>query len=119
MLAGFKGITSGGALLIQVNIPINATSPGLLACQPTVDGNWAGSFSFITVDPDDFQKEGVVSAVAPWGGTVSRMQWSTSRVYESIPAGPHQFAVQCATDSTGSFVGAAVSMLSFSVVELR
>ena len=117
VMSGFIGTTSGGPLLIQMNIPINASGPGLLACQPTVDGNWAGSY-FGPAVSDDFRKEGVLSAAAPWGDTVSRMQWSTSRVYASIPAGLHQFAVQCATDSSGSFVGTSVSMLSLSVVEL-
>lgn len=119
VMNGFRGTTSGGPLLIQVNIPISASSPGLLACQPTVDGNWAGSYSLGQAVSDDFHKEGVVSAVAPWGSRASQMQWSTSRVYASIPAGPHQFAVQCATDSSESFFGTSVSMLSFSVVELR
>ncbi len=117
VMSGFIGTTSGGPLLIQMNIPINASGPGLLACQPTVDGKWAGSY-FGPAVSDDFRKEGVISAVAPWGDTVSRMQWSTSRVYSSIPAGLHQFAVQCASDSSGSFVGTSVSMLSLSVVEL-
>ena len=110
-MSGFIGTTSGGPLLIHVSIPINATLPGLLACQPTVDGKWAGSYGFGQAVPDDFRKEGVMSAVRPWGSTASRMLWSTSRVYASIPAGLHQFGVQCATDSAGSFVGNSVSML--------
>jgi hypothetical protein len=82
-------------------------------------GNWAGVYAFPQAVQNDFYKEGVMSAVAPWGNALSWMSWSTSRVYASIRSGPHQFAVQCATDSSGSFVGTSVSMLSFSVVELH
>jgi hypothetical protein len=116
---GFTGRTAGGALLVRVNIPITAKNPGLLACHTTVDGNWVGSYAFPETLPDDFHKEGAISAVAPWGASESWMLWSSSRVYGSVPAGEHQFAVQCATSAEGSFVGIAGPMLSLSVIELR
>ena len=118
VLSGFTGSTTGGPLLIQVSIPIAAINPGLFACQPTVDEAWVGSFAFPQV-ADDFQKEGAVSAVAPWGAARTLMSWSSSRVYIGVPAGSHQFAVQCAVNADGSFMGVAASLLSFSVVEQR
>jgi hypothetical protein len=116
---GFVGTTSGGRLFMHINIPITASAPGLLACQPTVDGNWAGIYEFPQALQYDFYKEGVVSAIAPWGNTVTWVWWSTSRVYASIPAGSHQFSVQCAMSSPGAFSGTSGSMLSFSVTELH
>jgi hypothetical protein len=119
VMNGFIGTTSGGPLVIRVHIPVTATRPGLFGCQPTVDGIWAGSYAFPQVTAGNSSAEGVVSAVRPWGAAVTSMAWSTSRVYASIPAGPHQFAVQCATNSDGSFVGTTGSMLSLSVIEFR
>ena len=116
---GFSGTTTGAPLLIQVHIPIVANSPGLLACQPSVDGKWAGSYEFLPEVSNNFYKEGVISATAPWGAALTWMLWSSSRVYASIDAGAHQFAVQCATNSQNSFVGMAGTMLSLSVFEIR
>jgi hypothetical protein len=119
VMNGFTGRTTGGALLVRVNIPITAKNPGRLACHTTVDGNWVGSYAFPQTLPDDFHKEGAISAAAPWGASESWMLWSSSRVYGSVPAGEHHFAVQCATSAEGSFVGIAGPMLSLSVIELR
>jgi hypothetical protein len=118
VLSGFAGTTTGGPLLIRVTIPIGAVNPGLFTCQPIVDDVWAGSYAFPQVD-NDFHKEGAVSAVAPWGDSRALMSWSSSRVYTDVPAGQHQFAVQCATSVDGSFVGLASSLQSFSVTEVR
>jgi hypothetical protein len=118
VISGFAGTTTGAPLLININVPIGAVNPGQFACQPVVDGNWAGSYASQSV-VNGFTKEGAISAVAPWGASVSWMQWSSSRLYASIPAGEHQFSVRCAVTAQGSFVGAAGSMLSRSVIEVR
>ncbi len=118
VLSGFAGTTTGGPLLIHVTIPIGAINPGLFSCRPIVDDVWAGSYELPQVD-SDFHKEGAVSAVAPWGDSRTLMSWSSSRVYAGVPAGAHQFAVQCATNVDGSFVGLPSSLLSLSVIEVR
>src|SRR6185436_19527412 len=95
VMSGVAGTTAGRPLLIQVTIPVTATNPGLIACQPTIDGAWAGAFAMTPPSgAADFSKEGTLSAIAPWGATTTSMIWRSSRVYASIPAGLHQFSVQ-------------------------
>lgn len=87
--------TQGGALLIQMDLSLVNGSHG--TCRPLIDGQWAGDFAGEPRPPNDspFWTEGLM-AVGCCGGGWRR--WTSNRVYTQVPAGPHTFAVQCATD---------------------
>jgi hypothetical protein len=90
----FTATTSGGDLLINMNLTfISASAHG--TCQPTIDGVWAGSYGGLPNPGDPFWREGLECASCGGGWH----QWSTSRIYPGVPAGTHNFAIQCASDS--------------------
>jgi hypothetical protein len=107
----FSATTTGGRLLIEVNAILAQTysTAGIaraLICQPNIDGVWAGSNAFGPTFADFFMS-------TPESLTTF---WSTSRVYSSIPAGPHTFSLACA--SLGGTFGLTSTPISFTVLEL-
>jgi hypothetical protein len=107
--SGFVGTTHGGPLLIQVLAPF-VSNGGTVACQPSIDGLWAGSKAFPAIDPFNVTKEGF------FGGT-GYVLWSTSRVYSNVAAGVHQFSIQCWIAGPVSYVS-ATAVASITVIEM-
>ena len=85
--------TQGGALLIEMDLSLNGGSHG--TCRPVIDGQWAATFNGEPDPGGPFWPEGLIATGCCGGGW---RKWSSSRVYVNVPAGPHTFAVQCATD---------------------
>ena len=118
--SGFTGATLGNPLLIQLTIPLFEGGPGQAqaSCIPAVDGMWAGQFAMApTLPVTDATKEGLV-----WMGTgTPYLLWSSSRVYSGIPAGPHQFTVQCWASQINIVLPgqSASSIASITVLELQ
>ena len=84
--------TSGGPLMVWMNLFVNG--PSYETCQPIVDGVWMGQFSAQPNSGDPFWKEGLVyTGAGGWHGI------TRTKLYKQIPAGPHNFAIQCATNS--------------------
>jgi hypothetical protein len=108
--SGFPGSTQGNPLLIQVAVPLYSNG-GLVACQPAVDGKWAGTWAFPTVNATDQYKD-------MFYANTGYITWSSSRVYGSIPAGNHWFAVQCLAAGQ-VFFPSTNAVISMSVIELR
>ena len=106
--SGFTATTHGRPLLIQVVLPLVSNGGGV-SCQPAIDGTWAGAFAFPTIDPSNVSKEGF------FGGT-GYVLWQTSRVYSNVPAGSHQFSMQCWVAGPVSFVS-ATTLASVTVTE--
>jgi hypothetical protein len=109
--------TSGGTLLIQMNISM--VGGGHSSCAPFVDNVWAGSFFPLpsttptTVAPS--WREGLMQT-----GTGGWHDWSPTRVYPSVPAGQHTFDVRCTTDIGTLQVNNSSGIFSyFSVLELK
>ena len=85
------------------------------ACQPTIDGVWAGASTFPSL-VNSLQKEGVQSL----GYNANNMIWSTTRVYTGIASGLHTFAVQCWGQATyGAYAGTGSALASLTVIEIR
>ena len=108
--SGFSGTTHGYPLLIQVSVPLYNLN-GNVACQPAVDGAWAGAPAFPSSVSGDVMKEGFVTAL----GYVT---WSSARIYTNIPPGNHQFAIQCWAAGT-VFFATPTAVVSMSVIELQ
>ncbi|HEX6163573.1 MAG TPA: hypothetical protein VFZ31_09415 [Vicinamibacterales bacterium] len=109
-----QGVTEGGPLLIQMDLSLVNGSHG--TCRPIIDGQWAGDFAGEPKPGESpFWPEGLTAVGCCGGGW---RKWSTSRVYSNIPAGPHTFAIQCATDGgTMSMSGGPSS--SWHVFEIK
>lgn len=109
--------TSGGTLLIQMNISMTGGSHS--SCAPFVDNAWAGSFlplpSTAPTSVAPSWREGLMQTSG--GGW---HQWSPTRAYPSVPAGTHTFDVRCVTDAGALQVNNAAGIFSsFSVTELK
>ncbi len=95
------GTTQGGPLMISMDVIMRFGSHA--TCRPTVDGAWAGDY---LPEPkyagDPYWTEGLM-AVGVSDPNFKR--WVSTRVYLAVPAGPHTFAIQCATDQGTLEVG--------------
>jgi hypothetical protein len=109
----FTAVTSGGPLEITATVGGVGITPGSqAACQPTVDGVWAGLPAFQIIPPPYVEgMETNRSAVFIY------TSWSRSRVYTNITAGTHEFALQCWATNVATVGGWALN--SVSVKELR
>jgi hypothetical protein len=107
--SGFAGQTLGRALIISVIVPL-VSNGGSVSCQPAIDGVWAGAKAFPAMDPFNSTKEGF------WGGS-GYVLWSTSRVYSNVPAGSHQFSIQCWSAGPVSYVS-TTALASMTVIEM-
>jgi len=107
--SGFAGQTQGHALIISVIVPLISNGGGV-SCQPAIDGVWAGSKAFPQMDPFNSTKEGF------FGGS-GYVLWSTSRVYSNVPAGFHQFSIQCWSAGPVSYVS-TTAIASMTVIEM-
>jgi hypothetical protein len=105
--------TNGGDLMITMDISLNGGSHG--TCQPIIDGQWAGSYGNLPKTNDVYWKEGLQAVGCCGGGW---RKWTASRIYPGVPAGMHNFTVQCATDSGTMSAGEPSASSSWSVVEL-
>jgi len=112
--SAFTVTTSGGALLINMNLFVNGGSH--VTCQPIIDGAWAGSFAGLPSAGDPFWREGLVYS----GGFAGNwIPWASSRLYPGVPSGTHTIAAQCATDGgTAGYCNAGSVNCSLSVIEL-
>ena len=107
--SGFVATTHGGPLFIYVVAPF-VSNGGTVACQPAIDGVWAGAKAFPAMDPFNLTKEGF------FGGT-GYVIWSTSRVYSNVPAGSHQFSIQCWVAGPVSYIS-TTTVASLTVIEM-
>jgi len=107
--SGFAAQTQGRALIISVIVPLLSNGGGV-SCQPAIDGVWAGAKAFPQMDPFNSTKEGF------WGGS-GYVLWSTSRVYSNVPAGFHQFSIQCWSAGPVSYVS-TTALASMTVIEM-
>jgi hypothetical protein len=90
----FSGTTSGGPLLIWMNLSTTnlLTNPTIeITCEPQIDGQWAGGFGSLPQLASAFYgREGLT-----WILNAPMVQWSRTRVYPGVPAGTHDFQVVC------------------------
>jgi hypothetical protein len=108
--SGFPGTTQGNPLLIQVSVPLYSNA-GNVACQPAVDGKWAGVSAFPSINPNDTMKD-MFFAISGY------VTWSSARVYSDIPPGNHWFSIQCYAAGQVSFPSAN-TLVSMSVIEMH
>jgi hypothetical protein len=108
--SGFPGTTQGYPLLIDVAVPLYSNS-GQVACQPAIDGKWAGASAFPTLNAADPMKEMFFQI----SGYIT---WSTVRVYTNVPAGNHWFSIQCSAAGQ-VFFPSSNTLISLSVIEMR
>ena len=106
--SGFPGTTHGYPLLIQVSVPLY--NNGNVACQPAVDGKWAGVYAFPLINPADPMKDMFLAN----NGFAT---WSSARIYTNIPSGNHQFTIQCWAAGT-VYIPTPNTLVSMSVFEL-
>ena len=108
--SGFPGNTQGYPLLIDVAVPLYSNF-GNVACQPAIDGKWAGAYAFPTINAADPTKDVFLTS----SGYVT---WSSVRVYSNVPAGSHWFSIQCWAAGQVSFPSSN-TLVSLSVIEMR
>jgi hypothetical protein len=108
--SGFPGTTHGSPLFIQLSVPL-FNSSGNVACQPAIDGLWAGVNAFPSINPADPMKEGFLAGN-------DFMTWATARVYTNIPPGHHEFTMQCWVAGT-VYLPSPNSLVSMIVMELQ
>ena len=108
-------VTTGKPLLITMNLSLNGGSHA--GCRPTIDGNWAGTYSGMTGGGDPFWQEGIIRVGILGPSTWAR--WTLSKVYAGVPAGFHTFAVQCATDGGTLLTGSSSIGSSWGAIELK
>jgi Collagen triple helix repeat (20 copies) len=108
--SGFPGNTQGSPLLIDVAVPLYSNL-GNVACQPAIDGKWAGAYAFPTINAADPTKDVFLTS----SGYVT---WSSVRVYSNVPAGSHWFSIQCWAAGQVSFPSSN-TLVSLSVIEMR
>ncbi len=109
--SAFTGSTHGGPLLISTSVSISTITGGGITCQPLIDGQWAGAYGSLANTGDPFWKEGMLvpGAASPW---------TPSRVYPGVPAGSHNFSLQCASSGEAEIIGFDVASF-MSVIELK
>lgn len=113
--SGFTGVTRGGPLLVVVNTIFDGSAPRIQsACQPLVDGQWAGAYAPLADASGDALN--YVEGVVVWQGGLQ--PWMRSRVYPGIPAGSHRFSLRCYADASGLPTGVGFAS-SLAVVELQ
>ena len=108
--SGFPGSTQGNPLLIQVALPLY-NNGGNVACQPAIDGKWAGTWAFPTITATDPLKD-------LFYANSGYFTWQSSRVFSSVPAGSHWFSIQCWAAGQ-VFFPSTNALISMSVIELR
>jgi hypothetical protein len=108
--SGFPGTTQGYPLLIDVAVPLYSNL-GNVACQPAIDGKWAGIYAFPTINAADPMKE-------MFFANSGYVTLSTVRVYSNVPAGNHWFSIQCWAAGQVYFPSAN-TLISLSVIEMR
>ena len=105
--------TTAKPLLITMNLSLNGGSHG--SCRPIIDGVWAGSYGGLINPGDPFWQEGLIN-VGLGGGWA---RWNLNRIYPGVPAGNHNFQIQCVTDAaTMQSCGGTIGC-SFAVIELH
>jgi hypothetical protein len=110
--SGFAGSTQGNPLLIQATVPLLNSSTGGMACQPAIDGKWAGTWEFPNPNAAaDVYKDGIIA-------NLGYVTWTSSRVWSNVPAGSHWFSIQCWVGGQVSFPS-YYALISMSVTELR
>ena len=108
--SGFPGTTQGYPLLIEVAVPLYSNL-GNVACQPAIDGKWAGAYAFPTINAADPMKDQFFAI----SGYVTL---SSVRVYSNVPPGNHWFSIQCWAAGQLSFPSSN-TLISLSVIEMR
>jgi hypothetical protein len=108
--SGFPGTTQGYPLLIDVAVPLYSNTANV-ACQPAIDGKWAGAYAFPTITASDPMKEMFIA-------TSGYVTWSTARVYSNVPAGNHWFSIQCWAAGQ-VFFPSSNTLISLRVIEMR
>jgi hypothetical protein len=104
--ATFNGGTSGGPLLIFMNLQVMMDTN--ISCQPMVDGMWAGAYAG--------RSDGEGTLAAPSQSFVHSMRWAKSALYPGITGGSHRFSIQCTAGPRRSAIVGGPS--SWGVVEL-
>lgn len=106
--------TTGGTLLVQMNLAVypDGIFANEFGCRPTIDGVWAGQYGNQPASAGDpLFTEGQITMDI--GGDYL---YSTSRIYDGVPAGQHVFEIECATDQSyqvdmsGTFIDGLVNI---------
>jgi hypothetical protein len=110
--------------MMQLTIPLyqGGAATSKVSCVPAVDGTWAGHYGMApSIAATDTTKEGWI-----WmGSSTPNLLWSSTKVYSGIPAGVHQFSVQCWASAMSSVLSGVaggstdISIASLTVVELQ
>jgi hypothetical protein len=108
--SGFPGTTQGYPLLIEVAVPLY-NNAGNVACQPAIDGKWAGAYAFPGINAADTMKD-------MYFANTGYVTWSSVRVYSNVPPGAHWFSIQCSAAGQVMFPSPN-TLISLSVIEMR
>jgi len=113
-------VTSGGDLEITLNVMWNMTQPTAVACEPVIDGVWAGTYGGLPDgSPPPYWREGAVevsnSNFNSSEPITSFLPWFKTRIYPGIPAGMHVITAQCYTNTGSGEVGPAIGPNSLAI----
>jgi hypothetical protein len=115
--SSFQATTNGGPIFIQMNISMMGGAHA--TCAPFIDDVWAGSFLPLastrpTTSAPSWREGLMQTSMVAW------QQWSPTRVYPGVPAGPHTFDVRCAIEAGLLQVNNSAGIASYmSVIELK